>query len=68
MNFVSYLGNFLDSLQVFTFEEMKTREGICFHKPVFCPKHPEENLKYFCDSCQVYTRSLFFYHSLSDRM
>lgn len=39
--------------KVFTFEEMKTREGICFHKPVFCPKHPEENLKYFCDSCQV---------------
>nr|KAG5693723.1 hypothetical protein BaRGS_002106 [Batillaria attramentaria] len=39
--------------KVVTFEEMKACEGIAFHKPVFCPNHPEENLKYFCNPCQT---------------
>lgn len=39
--------------QVITFEEMKAGDGVAFHKPVFCPRHPEENLKLFCNTCQV---------------
>lgn len=38
--------------KVVTFEDMKASEGIAFHKPIFCPNHPEENLRYFCTRCQ----------------
>ncbi|XP_074650430.1 protein meiotic P26-like [Tubulanus polymorphus] len=40
--------------KVLTFEELKSAEnGLSLHRPVFCPLHPTENMKYFCNSCQV---------------
>lgn len=40
-----------------TFEEVrKAREegnGIIFHRPVFCPSHPAQQLEYLCATCQV---------------
>ena len=27
--------------------------GVPIHKPIFCKQHPRENLKFFCNTCQI---------------
>jgi len=37
-----------------SFEELCNTDHVLeFHKPMFCSLHPNENLAYFCYSCQV---------------
>jgi len=41
-------------LQLLSFEELQNSDHILeLHKPMFCSLHPNENLAYFCYSCQV---------------
>jgi hypothetical protein len=41
-------------LQVVSFEDLQNEENnMSLHKPVYCPRHPAENMKYFCSTCQV---------------
>ena len=40
-------------LQVVSFEDLQNGEGVDMAKPMFCTIHASENLKYFCNTCQV---------------
>lgn len=39
--------------QVVSFDEMKSSGGVAVHKPIYCPIHVAETIKYFCNTCQV---------------
>ncbi|XP_046377272.1 B-box type zinc finger protein ncl-1-like [Haliotis cracherodii] len=39
--------------KVVSFEELQNGGGLTIHKPIFCPVHTSENLKYYCNTCQV---------------
>ncbi|KAK2163597.1 hypothetical protein NP493_1453g00037 [Ridgeia piscesae] len=39
--------------KVVSFEELQNGEQVTLHRPLFCPIHPTENMKYFCESCQT---------------
>ena len=32
---------------------MKEADSVLIHKPLFCPVHSSEHMKYFCNTCQV---------------
>jgi len=55
--------------KVESFEELK-KEGINIHKPMFCQLHPTEQLKYFCNNCQVLVCSecMLFMHKPPDHV
>lgn len=39
---------------VVAFEELKkSGEAIPIHKPILCVVHPNENMKFYCYTCQV---------------
>ncbi|XP_064636652.1 brain tumor protein-like [Lineus longissimus] len=40
--------------KVVSFEDLQNEENnMSLHKPVYCPRHPAENMKYFCNTCQT---------------
>ncbi|KAK3099629.1 hypothetical protein FSP39_007220 [Pinctada imbricata] len=42
-----------DNHKVISFDEAGKGDGLVIHKSVFCTIHPMENLKYFCNTCQI---------------
>ncbi|KAJ8297904.1 hypothetical protein KUTeg_024435 [Tegillarca granosa] len=45
--------SFLCANCVVSFEDLQSLGDGAIHKPIFCFVHPMENMKYFCNTCQV---------------
>jgi hypothetical protein len=42
-----------DNHKVESFEDLQKNERIDIHKPFFCSLHQSENVKFFCNTCQI---------------
>lgn len=50
-----------ESHKVVSFEDLKkSNDLIPIHKPIFCENHPTENMKFFCNTCQVQLKKYHF--------
>lgn len=48
--------------KVITFDDLKrTTEAVPIHKPIFCQYHTTENIKFYCNTCEVSLIHFFFF-------